>query len=139
MEHVARISSSVMFVRDLGRSIEFYRDVFGCQPAILDLSAALLLSPDGFQLYLVHRGDRAQHPLGGIGVQYLIWAVESTDARDHFEQVLNDRGVRTSTHSSGGVEFLTAHDPDDIRVVIAHPSPRSLPRSLISSHVFTSW
>jgi catechol 2,3-dioxygenase-like lactoylglutathione lyase family enzyme len=138
VEHIAKVSSSVVFVQDLDRSIEFYRDVFGCETTILDLNAALLLSPDGFQLYLVARGDRAQHALGGIGIQYLIWAVESADALDHFEQVLNDRGVRTSTHSSGGVDFLTAHDPDNIRVVIAHPSPHSLPRSLISSHVF-SW
>jgi catechol 2,3-dioxygenase-like lactoylglutathione lyase family enzyme len=139
VEHVATISSAVIFVRDLDRSLDFYRGVFGCRTSVRDVNAALLVSPDGFQLYLVEPGDRVHHPLGGVGLQYLIWAVESAEARDHFEQILRDRGVRTATHTSGGVEFLTAHDPDGIRVVIAHPSPRMLPRSMISSHVYTTW
>jgi hypothetical protein len=136
MEHVAKISSSVIFVAELDRSVEFYSAVFACKVAILDVDAALLLSSDGFQLYLVAKGHRAQHALGGIGPQYLIWAVDNAESRDHFEQVLKDRGVRTDTHTSGGVEFVTGHDPDGIRVVIAHPSPHRLPRSVMSPRIY---
>ena len=139
MEHVARVSSSVIFVADLDRSIEFYRDVFGCKPTILDLGAALLLSPSGFQLYLIAQGDRTQHVLGGIGLQYLIWAVDNAESLCHFERLLQDRESRTAKHTSGGVVFLTAHDPDDVRVVIAHPSPQAMPRSVISAHMYTAW
>ena len=73
----ARVTSSVLFVSRLDRSIEFYRDVFSCTVTIREPGAALLLAPDGFQIYLIARGTRAEHPSGGIGHQYLIWAVGS--------------------------------------------------------------
>jgi catechol 2,3-dioxygenase-like lactoylglutathione lyase family enzyme len=139
VEHFARVASSVIFVADIDRSIGFYRAVFGCKTTILDPGAALLLSPGGFQLYLIAQGDRTQHALGGIGLQYLIWAVDSAESLDHFERLLQDREARTTKHTSGGVVFLTAHDPDDVRVVIAHPSPQAMPRSVISAHMYTAW
>jgi catechol 2,3-dioxygenase-like lactoylglutathione lyase family enzyme len=137
MEHAATVSSAVIFVHELRRSIEFYREVFGCKAALIDFSAALLLSPDGFQLYLVERGNRTQHALGGVGIQNLIWAVDSAESLDHFEQVLKDRGTRCSTRISGDVEFLTAHDPDGIRIMIAYPGPDIHARSVISSEMYT--
>lgn len=136
VEHVARVSSSVIFVRDLDRSIEFYRDVFAYRTTILDLDAALLLSPDGFQLYLIVRGRRTPHPLGGIGLQHLIWAVDSAQSLDRFEQVLKDRGIRYSIRTSGDVKFLTARDPDGIRIMIAYPPPQAHPRSVISAQMY---
>lgn len=135
MEHVAKISSSVIFVAQLDRSIEFYSSVFGCSVTIHDGTAALLVSPGGLQLYLVAKGPRAQHALGGIGIQCHIWAVDTAESLQHFEQALKGRGVRTDTRTSGGVDFLTTRDPDGIRIMIAYPSPALLPRSVISSHL----
>ena len=137
MEHVARIASSVMFVTELDRSEAFYCDVFGCEVAIRNPDAALLLAPGGFQLYLIERGSRAQHPLEGIGLQYLMWSTESAEALEHIEKVLKDHGVHTSTRTSGGVTFVGGRDPDGIRVVIAHPSPEELPRTVVGSHFYT--
>ena len=74
---VPGVTSSVLSVSRLDRSIEFYRDVFSCTVSVREPGAALLLAPDGFQIYLVARGTRAEHPSGGIGHQYLIWAVVS--------------------------------------------------------------
>ena len=42
-----------------------------------DAGAALLIAPGGFQIYLIARGTRAEHPSSGIGHQYLIRAVDS--------------------------------------------------------------
>jgi catechol 2,3-dioxygenase-like lactoylglutathione lyase family enzyme len=39
-----------MRVSDLDRSVRFYRDVFCCQVALREPDAALLLTPDGFQI-----------------------------------------------------------------------------------------
>lgn len=69
MRYEARITSSVVFVSRLERSVEFYRDVFSCETTIHERGAALLLAPGGFQLHLIARGDRATHPSGGIGLQ----------------------------------------------------------------------
>ena len=137
MEHAARVTSSVIFVSQLGRSVDFYRDVFACQVSIHDHDAALLLAPGGFQIYLIGRGTRTPHHSGGIGPQYLIWAVESAaDLRD-LEQAFKDHGGRTDTHTSGGVSFVAGRDPDGIRILVAHPSPDAFPRSVVGAHLYT--
>lgn len=61
----ARVTSSVVFVSELGRSVAFYRDIFFCEVRIETPGAALLLAPGGFQIYLIAKGTRASHPVGG--------------------------------------------------------------------------
>jgi catechol 2,3-dioxygenase-like lactoylglutathione lyase family enzyme len=136
MESTARVTSSVIFVSQLDRSVEFYRDVFSCEVTIHDLWAALLLAPGGFQLYLIARGDRATHLLGGIGLQSLIWAVESDGELRDMVRVLKDCGGYLDTFTSGGVSFIEARDPDGIRILVAHPGPHRLPRSVVGSRLY---
>ena len=132
----AKVASSVIFVSDLDRSVEFYRDVFGCELAIRERGAALLLAPGGFQMYLMARGGRPEHPSGGIGHEFLMWAVDSPEALHQLAQVLRDCGHYVDTHSSGGVQFVEGHDPDGIRVVIAYPSPEQRPRSVLDPRFY---
>jgi catechol 2,3-dioxygenase-like lactoylglutathione lyase family enzyme len=132
----ARVRSSVLFVSRLDRSIAVYRDVFSCEETIRDLGAALLLAPDGFQIYLIERGDRAEHPCGGIGCQYLVWAVDDVDELRELERIIQRRESQTRVHTSGGVSFLATRDPDGIRILIAQPSPARLPRSVLGAHLY---
>ena len=136
MENAPRVTSSVVFVSKLDRSVEFYRDVFDCDTTIYDRGAALLLVPGGFQLYLIARGDRTTHASGGIGLQYLIWAVESDADLREVARVLEDRGEYVDTYTSGGVSFIATRDPDGIRILIAHPSPQRLPRSVVGPRLY---
>jgi len=92
--------------------------------------------PGGFQIYLMARSDREEHPTGGIGHKFLMWAVDTPEALEHFAQALRDRGHYVDTHTSGGVQFVEGHDPDRIRVVIAHPSPQQRPRSVLDSRFY---
>ncbi len=62
-----------MCVTELDRSVAFYREFLKWDVTIHNDSAALLVSPDGYQLYLRTMGRRAQHLLGNIGAQYLVW------------------------------------------------------------------
>jgi hypothetical protein len=133
----ARVTSSVLFVTEIQRSVDFYCGVFDCTATIQDRDAALLLGPDGFQIYLVERGRGASHHAGSVGPHCLIWAVDSAAELTRVDQALADRGVRTDTHTSGGVVFVTGCDPDGIRVMIAHPSPELLPRSVVSPRLYT--
>lgn len=136
MEYTAKIASSVIFVSELDRSLAFYRDVFGCEVAIRELDAALLLAPGGFQVYLIAKGSRTEHPTGGIGHEFLMWATDSVAGLEHFAQALRDCGCYSDTHTSGGVQFVEGHDPDGIRVVVAYPSPQERPRSLLDSRFY---
>jgi catechol 2,3-dioxygenase-like lactoylglutathione lyase family enzyme len=136
MQHPARITSTVVFVSDLDRSVEFYRDVFSCEVAVEARGAALLLARGGFQIYLIARERRTEHPSGGIGVQYLIWTVDSPQDLEEARERLGNRGRRTDTFTSSGVTFLASRDPDGIRVLIAHPHPEELPRSVVDPHLY---
>ena len=131
------VTSSVLSVSRLDRSIEFYRDVFSCTVSLREPGAALLLAPDGFQIYLVARGTRAEHPSGGIGHQYLIWAVAVRPSCETWHRPLADRDGHPDSSTHGGVSFVTARDPDGIRIVVAHPSPEKLPRAVIAARLYT--
>ncbi len=133
----ARVTSSVLFVSLLERTIDFYQNVFSCTVSLREPGAALLLAPDGFQIYLVAHGTRAEHPSGGIGHHYLIWAVGSDAELRDVAEALRDRGGHPDLSTSGGVSFVTAHDPDGIRIVVAHPSPQKLPRAVIAARLYT--
>jgi catechol 2,3-dioxygenase-like lactoylglutathione lyase family enzyme len=135
MEHPTRVTSSVIFVSDIDRSVDFYQDVFACEVTIREREAALLLAPGGFQIYLIGRSARTPHPSGGIGLQYLIWAVNSAGDLQQLEQALQRYGRYSDTYTSGGVTFLRGRDPDGIRMLMAHPGPDELPRSVIGPHL----
>lgn len=132
----ARVASSVVFVSDLSRSVAFYRDVFGCELTVQETTAALMLAPGGFQLYLMGVGAETQHPSGGVGVQYLMWATDSADDLRRFEAALRRRGCYADTHEEDGVSFVEGHDPDGIRVVIANPGPDQLPRRSLDARLY---
>jgi catechol 2,3-dioxygenase-like lactoylglutathione lyase family enzyme len=131
-----RVASAVLFVSRLDRSVAFYGEVFLCRTTIRAGDAALLLDPEGFQIYLIARGTRAEHAAGGIGFHCLIWAVDSDEELRRLARVLQHRVGRTDIRTSGGVTFLSAHDPDGNRLLIAHPSPESQPRAVIGSHLY---
>ena len=78
------VASTVMRVAELDRSVDFYRDVFCCRVALREPDTALLLTPDGFQIYLHSTGPSRRPRLAPIGIQYLMWA---TDSQAELERV----------------------------------------------------
>jgi catechol 2,3-dioxygenase-like lactoylglutathione lyase family enzyme len=136
MEYSAKVASSVLFVSELDRSVIFYRDLFGCDLSLRSDDAALLLTPGGFQLYIIERGKHAALHPGGLGHHLLMWSTDSARGLEYFEQALKDAGSYTGTHTAGDVTFVEGYDPDGIRIVIAHPDPAQRPRSLFDSHLY---
>jgi catechol 2,3-dioxygenase-like lactoylglutathione lyase family enzyme len=136
MEYSAKVASSVLFVSELDRSVIFYRDLFGCEVSLRSDDAALLLTPGGFQIYIIERGKRAALHPGGLGHHLLMWSTDSASGLEYFEQALKDAGSYTGTHTAGDVTFVEGYDPDGIRIVIAHPDPAQRPRSLFDSHLY---
>jgi catechol 2,3-dioxygenase-like lactoylglutathione lyase family enzyme len=136
MGYTADVASAVIFVSELDRSVRFYSEVFGCRTSLQEPAAALLLTPSGFQIYLIAKGSGEPHPTGGIGDRHLMWATDSREALAHFEETLQSLGSHTDTHSAGDVTFVEGRDPDGIRVVIAHPSPAQRPRSVVDGRLY---
>jgi catechol 2,3-dioxygenase-like lactoylglutathione lyase family enzyme len=130
-----KVASSVMRVSDLDRSVNFYCDVFSCRVTIHEPDMALLLAPNGFQLYL-HSTQRSRRPgVDSRGVEYLMWATDSETELEQITQRLRAHDPATYSHTENGLTFVEGCDPDGGRVIVAYPSPSRLPRELIAARL----
>jgi catechol 2,3-dioxygenase-like lactoylglutathione lyase family enzyme len=136
MAQGARVDSVVMFVRDLDRSVSFYLDVLTLKIADRSPTAALLTGGDGTQLILRAMGSNAEHALGGIGVQYVVWTATGKDDLDRCELVLKQRSAHRDTRTSGQVIAVEGRDPDDIAVMIVYPGPDQVPLHELPARIY---
>lgn len=128
-----RVASAVIRVSDMQKSVRFYSNAFGFHVAVREHEVALLVSPSGFQLYLNAIDPSRRHDRGTIGVESLVWATDSQEEIDAIAARLRTHDPATFTHAENGVTFVEACDPDQIRVVVAYPSPERLPREVVAS------
>ena len=126
-----RLASAVMFVRELERSVRFYREVLALEVAVADRTAALLVSPDGFELYLRSMGPGAHHPLGNVGIQYLIWTADGEEDLRRCEQVLRAWSDHVTTQTVDGFILVEGRGPDGVPVLVTYPGPDEVPRQHI--------
>jgi catechol-2,3-dioxygenase len=136
MAHVDRLASAVMFVQQLDRSVNFYREVLGLEVADSSTTAALLAGDDGSQLILRAMGSQAVHALGGVGVQYVIWTAASKADLDQCERVLRKLSAHRETRSSGEAAAVEGRDPDDIVVMIIYPGPHQPPLTELPTRIY---
>jgi catechol 2,3-dioxygenase-like lactoylglutathione lyase family enzyme len=129
------VSSAVIWVADLSRSVNFYRDVFCCRVALREPDTALLLTPDGFQIYLHEAGTARRPRLTPTGIQHLMWATDSESELARVTSRLRAHDPSTYTYIEQGVTFVEGCDPDRGRVIVAYPSPSRHPRELIASRL----
>lgn len=131
-----RIGSVVMFVQQLDRSIRFYQDLLELQVIDQSPTAALLVSPGGSELILRAMGSAGAHPLGAVGVQYVIWTAADHEDLDRCERVLKERSAYRDTRSDGGVTLIEGHDPDDTVVMIVYPGPDERPLRELPTRIY---
>ena len=136
MAQGARIDSAVMFVRDLDRSVSFYADVLALEVADRSSTAALLASADGTQLILRAMGSNAEHALGGIGVQYVVWTAIGKDDLERCERALKQRSAHRDTRTSEQATAVEGRDPDDIVVMIIYPGPDQAPLHELPTRIY---
>jgi catechol 2,3-dioxygenase-like lactoylglutathione lyase family enzyme len=127
MADAARLDSVVMFVHDLDRSVSFYTDVLALEVADHSPTAALLTGASGSQLILRAMGINATHPLGQVGVQYVIWTASGPDDLARAERALKNRSAHRDTRTSEQASAVEGRDPDDITVMITYPGPDQIP------------
>jgi catechol-2,3-dioxygenase len=120
MAEGVRLSAAVVFVRNLEKSVSFYRDLLGLEVVDRSTTAALLTSAGGSQLVLRQFGNNAPHPLGSIGVQYLFWSAASRDHLDRLAEALRRNSAYRETRTDEDVTVVEGRDPDDVPVIIYH-------------------
>jgi catechol 2,3-dioxygenase-like lactoylglutathione lyase family enzyme len=125
-----------MFVHDLDRSVEFYADVLALEAADRSPTAALLTSPAGAGLVLRAMGQTAPHPLGSVGVQYVVWTATGEEDLARCERAMAGRGAHRDTRSNGGLTVVEGRDPDDIVLIVTYPGPDQLPLRELPARIY---
>jgi catechol 2,3-dioxygenase-like lactoylglutathione lyase family enzyme len=125
-----------MFVQDLDRSVDFYADVLVLEVADRSPTAALLSNADGTNLILRAMGQQASHPLGSVGVQYVVWTAAGEEDLARAEGVLTARGAHRDTRGHEGVRLVEGRDPDGIPVMICYPGPDQRPLHELPARIY---
>jgi len=121
MAEGVRLSVAVVFVRNLDRSVSFYRELLGLDVIDRSTTAALLTTAEGSQLILRQFGNNAPHPLGSIGVQYLTWSTSSSEDLDRRTEILRRNSAYRETRRDQGATMVEGRDPDDLPVMLFYP------------------
>ena len=114
---VARLNHAVLYVRDLDRSVEFYRQAFGFTEVTRMPGIAAFLRAAGGEnhhdLGLFTVGAQAPSPpRGSTGLYHLAWQVEHIeDLRDMAVELTNLNAL-TGASDHGATKSLYGKDPD---------------------------
>jgi catechol 2,3-dioxygenase-like lactoylglutathione lyase family enzyme len=129
---IHRLNHAVLYVRDVERSVAFYRDVLGFRTKTAFSGAAFLQAPgstNDHDLGLFEVGSKAvASPAGrgAVGLYHLAWEVESlNDLEEHLHK-LTEAGALVGMSDHGTTKSLYAKDPDGIEMEIVWLIPAHL-------------
>jgi len=125
---IHRLNHAVLYVRDVARSVAFYRDVLGFEP-IADVAelrgAAFLRAPEStndHDLGLFEIGESAAASGAGrttVGLYHLAWEVDTLRDLDALAVRLADVGALVGSSDHSSTKSLYGHDPDGLEFEIA--------------------
>jgi catechol-2,3-dioxygenase len=125
---IRRLNHAVLYVSDVNRSVEFYRDVLGFRikhrgPAMAFLRAAE--SDNDHDLGLFQAGAPAERAAGpAIGLYHLAWSVNTLAELAEFEQKLTAVGALVGSSDHVVSKSLYGKDPDSIEFEVSWFVPR---------------
>jgi catechol 2,3-dioxygenase-like lactoylglutathione lyase family enzyme len=132
---IHRLNHAVLYVRDVRRSVEFYRDVLGFTPieGMAELrGAAFLRAPDStndHDLGLFEVGAAAADSgagRGSVGLYHLAWEVDTLADLQALAGKLAAAGALGGASNHSTTKSLYGHDPDGLEFEIAWIVPRDL-------------
>jgi catechol-2,3-dioxygenase len=129
MIHVKRLNHAVLYVRDIERSVDFYRDVLGFE--LVDRwrdRMAFLRARDSenhHDLGLARVGMQAPSPQeGSVGLYHLAWEVGRIQDLPPVLEALQQRGALTGASDHGATKSVYGVDPDGNEFEVMWPVPR---------------
>lgn len=132
---IHRLNHAVLYVRNVQRSVAFYRDVLGFAPVDgLDglRGAAFLRAPDStndHDLGLFEIGDDAQASGAGrtsVGLYHLAWEVDTLSDLQTLAGRLAEAGALVGSSDHSTTKSLYGRDPDGLEFEIAWIVPAAL-------------
>jgi catechol-2,3-dioxygenase len=129
---VQRLNHAVLFVRDVDRSVAFYRSVLGFR-AVAEIPGAAFLqaeaSTNDHDLGLFALGDGAGDTTAGrttVGLYHLAWEVDTLDELARLREALRDAGALVGASDHGSTKALYAKDPDGLEFEVSWLVPAEL-------------
>ena len=123
-----RVGHVVLKVRELERSLEFYRDVLGFTVSSEMSNVMIFLTATGeshHDLGLLRVGDSAPSPLpNAVGLYHVAIQLADWDAVKRARDVLTERGLLRGTADHGVSRSLYTADPDGNEIELFCDAPR---------------
>ena len=123
---IFRLNHAVLYVRDLERSVGFYRDVLGFKTVMTMGGAAAFIQAPGstndHDLGLFEIGAAAGAPTAGrstVGLYHLAWEVDTLAELGRVRDALRAADALVGSSDHGTTKSLYAKDPDGIEFEIA--------------------
>jgi catechol-2,3-dioxygenase len=129
---IHRLNHAVLYVRDVEKSVAFYRDVLGFTQKMGFPGAAFLQAPgstNDHDLGLFQVGEQAaasQAGKGAVGLYHLAWEVETLDDLEDHLHKLSDAGALVGMSDHGTTKSLYAKDPDGLEFEVVWLIPAHL-------------
>ena len=127
MPRVKSLNHAVLFVSDVGRSVDFYTRAFGMKViAERPGQAAFMRAPgsDNHHDLAVMQVPPRFAPQGTVGLYHLAWEVETIDEIAEAIPVLSEMGALVGASDHGVSKSLYGKDPDGIEFEIMWRLPR---------------
>jgi catechol-2,3-dioxygenase len=132
---IHRLNHAVLYVRDVQRSVAFYRDVLGFRP-VSDMAvfpgAAFLQAPgstNDHDLGLFEIGAAAGPSGAGratVGLYHLAWEVDTLRDLEDLQQRLAEAGALVGASDHSTTKSLYGQDPDGLEFEVAWVVPAAL-------------
>ncbi|MEW9554600.1 VOC family protein [Nonomuraea sp. NPDC050783] len=129
---VQRLNHAVLYVRDVERSVAFYREALGFEVVMGMRGAAFLQAPgstNDHDLGLFQIGaDAAPSGAGhtSVGLYHLAWEVDTLDELERVAGKLAELGALVGSSDHGTTKALYAKDPDGLEFEVSWLVPASL-------------
>ncbi|MEV0351733.1 VOC family protein [Nonomuraea sp. NPDC050680] len=137
---VQRLNHAVLYVRDVERSVAFYREALGFEVVMSMPGAAFLQaagSTNDHDLGLFQIGERAGQSTAGrstVGLYHLAWEVDTLDELERVAAKLSELGALAGASDHSTTKALYAHDPDGLEFEVSW----LVPASLLTKEVLTA-
>ncbi|MEV1168689.1 VOC family protein [Nonomuraea sp. NPDC049784] len=129
---VQRLNHAVLYVRDVERSVAFYREALGFEIVMGMRGAAFLQAPgstNDHDLGLFEIGASAEPSPAGrtsVGLYHLAWEVDTLDELERVAAKLTELGALVGASDHGTTKALYAKDPDGLEFEVSWLVPASL-------------
>ena len=130
---VQRLNHAVLYVRDVEKSLAFYRDVLGFRVKVEIPGRAVFLQAEGstndHDLGLFAIGTQAGPSEAGrrtVGLYHLAWEVDTLAELARVRDALQQAGALVGASDHVTTKALYAHDPDGLEFEVSWLLPAAL-------------